>query len=44
MFATPRFIIYSAILTISTISVGAHGQVNGISDEPLSFVSLCGKI
>ena len=40
MFATPRFIIYSAILTISTISVGAHGQVNGISDEAAEFREL----
>ena len=37
MFATPRFIIYSAILTISTMSIGAHGQVNGISDEAAEF-------
>ena len=40
MFATPKFIIYSAILTISTIAVGARGQVNGISDEAAEFREL----
>ena len=40
MFATPRFIIYSTILTISTMSVGALGQVNGISDEAAEFREL----
>ena len=40
MFATPKFIIYSVIFTISSLSVGVHGQVNDISEEAAEFREL----
>ena len=40
MLASPRFIIYSTILTIGNLSVGAFGQGNIISDEAAEFREL----